>query len=89
MIRFVSDVHVVCSGLAKELQLQYNKIGDAGAEKIAEALPKLTNLQDPRLDSHVLVQSMSARANCVCAQIWHSLYCRSDGIQLNRAMGLN
>lgn len=63
MFCFVSDARVVCSRLAKELQLDDNKISDMGAEKIAEALPKLTNLKDPLLDFHVLVQSMSARAN--------------------------
>ena len=52
---FGSDAHVVCSGVAKDLSLKVNQIGDMGAGKIAEALPKLTNLTEPRLDSHVLV----------------------------------
>ena len=31
-------------GLAKELNLYGNQIGDIGAEKLAETLPNLTNL---------------------------------------------
>ena len=33
-----------CTDRAKDLDLSANQIGDAGAEKLAEALPTLTNL---------------------------------------------
>ena len=77
---FESDAHVVCSGLAKELWLQSNEIGDMGAEKIAEALPTLINLEESRLDSHVLVQSMSAKTNFAWHVTSHNLLCKRDGM---------
>ena len=54
----VFDTCVVYSGLAKELYLNSNTIGYKGAEKVAEALPKLLSLREPRLDSHVPVESV-------------------------------
>ena len=41
----------MCAVLAKKLYLDSNKIGDIGAEKLAEALSNLKNLQETWLDS--------------------------------------
>ena len=41
----------VCAALAKELRLDSNNIGDIGAEKLAGALPNLTNLKETWLGS--------------------------------------
>ena len=35
---------LACTDLAKVLKLEFNQIGDIGAEKLAEALPKLKKL---------------------------------------------
>ena len=43
-------MHDSCSDLAKELILQNNKIGDMGAEKLADALPHLANLTESWLE---------------------------------------
>ena len=43
--------YAVCAALAKELDLRYSKIGDIGAEKLAGALPNLTNLKETWLGS--------------------------------------
>jgi len=47
------DLHS-CS--VKTLNLYGNEIGDIGAEKLAEALPSLTNLKDAWLGSHACVR---------------------------------
>ena len=47
------NYHVACASLAKKLFLYDNKIGDMGAGKLAEALPKLANLEEPWLEVHV------------------------------------
>ena len=45
-------MHVSCSDLAKELLLTSNNIGDVGAEKLADALPHLTNLRESWLEQY-------------------------------------
>ena len=46
---------VACVGLAKTLNLWKNQIADIGAEKVAEALPSLTNLKVAWLGSPSLL----------------------------------
>ena len=53
--RLVALFFVACIDLAKELWLSENKFGDIGAEKLAEALPHLTNLEVAWLGSPSLL----------------------------------
>ena len=49
MIKHLHEHASACS-LGKELHLYKNQIGDVGAEKLAAALPSLTNLRDAWLN---------------------------------------
>ena len=53
--RLVALFFVACIDLVKTLWLFQNKIGDIGAEKLAEALPHLTNLEVAWLGSPSLL----------------------------------
>ena len=49
--------NIACIGLAKTLELSSNQIGDIGAEKLAESLPNITNLQETRPGSQHYAQA--------------------------------
>ena len=53
--RVVALCVAACIDLAKILTLSDNKIGDVGAERLAEALPHLTNLEVAWLGSPSLL----------------------------------
>ena len=53
--RVVASCVAACIDLAKTLNLSTNKIGDIGAERLAEALPHLTNLKVAWLGSPSLL----------------------------------
>ena len=53
---------LVCAALVKELNLNDNKIGDIGAEKLAGALPNLKNLTETWFDLVPLAMEFSCAA---------------------------